>query len=205
MTSSRWTLPAHAAGGAVYVGATALFGLANASGHLDRCRRSSSRWAPTTSLSLPSPSSTQATVTEVPLAMTWFRRHVWCWAAPTWASGTVLMMALYPRVEPWLRETAAGRYVYAVGNNPEATRLVGIPTERVLLGGTVLAGSTARRAAVGGPYRRAIPNAGQTENLGRHHGRRLAAPRRSYGACSRCPSAGRRHRGGRARCATAPR
>jgi fructose transport system permease protein len=29
----------------------------------------------------------------------------------------------------WLRETAAGRHVYAVGNNPEATRLVGIPTE----------------------------------------------------------------------------
>jgi fructose transport system permease protein len=40
----------------------------------------------------------------------------------------------------WLRETAAGRHVYAVGNNPEATRLTGIPTDRVLLGVYVLAG-----------------------------------------------------------------
>jgi fructose transport system permease protein len=56
------------------------------------------------------------------------------------AWGTVLMLALYLATWLWLRETAPGRHVYAVGNNPEATRLTGIPTERVLLGVYVLAG-----------------------------------------------------------------
>ena len=50
------------------------------------------------------------------------------------------MILLYLGMWFWLRETGAGRHVYAVGNNPEATRLVGIPTERVLLGVYVLAG-----------------------------------------------------------------
>jgi ABC-type multidrug transport system fused ATPase/permease subunit len=83
------------------------------------------------------------------------------------AFGVVLMLLLYLGVWFWLRETAAGRHVYAVGNNPEATRLTGIATERVLLAVYVLAAcSTAsrrccrsRRTGVGDP------NAGQTENL----------------------------------------
>jgi len=66
-----------------------------------------------------------------------------------------------------LRETAPGRHVYAVGNSPEATRLTGIATDKVLLGVYVLAGlfygiasllSVARTGA-------GDPNAGQTENL----------------------------------------
>jgi len=56
------------------------------------------------------------------------------------AYGVVLMLLMYLGVWFWLRETAAGRHVYAVGNNPEATRLTGIATERVLLGVYVLAG-----------------------------------------------------------------
>ena len=67
----------------------------------------------------------------------------------------------------WLRETAAGRHVYAVGNNPEATRLVGIPTERVLLGVYVLAGVFYGIASLLAVSRTGVgdPNAGQTENL----------------------------------------
>jgi len=67
----------------------------------------------------------------------------------------------------WLRETGAGRHVYAVGNNPEATRLVGIATERVLLGVYVLAGLFYGIAALLAVARTGVgdPNAGQTDNL----------------------------------------
>jgi len=79
------------------------------------------------------------TVTEVPEMMTWLGGTFQIGATNV-AYGTVLMILLYLGMWFWLRETAAGRHVYAVGNSPEATRLVGIPTERVLLGVYVLAG-----------------------------------------------------------------
>ena len=81
--------------------------------------------------------------------------------------GVVLMILLYLGVWFWLRETGAGRHVYAVGNNPEATRLVGIPTERVLLGVYVLAGVFYGIASLLSVARTGVgdPNAGQTENL----------------------------------------
>jgi fructose transport system permease protein len=81
--------------------------------------------------------------------------------------GVVLMLTLYVAVWIWLRDTAQGRHVYAVGNSPEATRLTGISTEKVLLGVYVLAGvfygiaSTLAVARTGA----GDPNAGQTENL----------------------------------------
>jgi fructose transport system permease protein len=83
------------------------------------------------------------------------------------AWGTVLMLALYGLAFFVLRETAAGRHVYAVGNNAEATRLVGIPTQRVLLGVYVLAGMFYGIAALLSVARTGVgdPNAGQTENL----------------------------------------
>lgn len=83
------------------------------------------------------------------------------------AYGGMLMLALYVLVWLWLRETAPGRHVYAVGNSPEASRLTGISTDKVLLGVYVLAGvfygiasmlSVARTGA-------GDPNGGQTENL----------------------------------------
>ncbi len=81
--------------------------------------------------------------------------------------GTVLMLLLYLGVWFWLRETASGRHVYAVGNNPEATRLTGIPTLRVLVGVHVLAGVLYGVAALLSVARTSVgdPNAGQTENL----------------------------------------
>jgi fructose transport system permease protein len=79
----------------------------------------------------------------------------------------VLMIALYLGVWFWLRETAPGRHVYAVGNNPEATRLVGIATDRVILGVYVLAGVFYGIASLLAVSRTGVgdPNAGQTENL----------------------------------------
>jgi fructose transport system permease protein len=81
--------------------------------------------------------------------------------------GTVLMLLLYGLTWFALRETAAGRHVYAVGNNREATRLSGISPDRVLLGVYVLAGLFYGVASLLSVSRTGVgdPNAGQTENL----------------------------------------
>jgi fructose transport system permease protein len=83
------------------------------------------------------------------------------------AWGTLLMLALFAFTWFVLRETAAGRHVYAVGNNAEATRLVGIPTQKVLLGVYVAAGMFYGIASLLSVARTGVgdPNAGQTENL----------------------------------------
>ncbi len=83
------------------------------------------------------------------------------------AFGALAMLLLYAAAWFVLRETAAGRHVYAVGNNAEATRLVGIPTQRVLLGVYVVAGLFYGIAALLSVARTGVgnPNAGQTENL----------------------------------------
>ena len=83
------------------------------------------------------------------------------------AWGAVLMVALYLLAWFALRETARGRHVYAVGNNPEATRLTGIPTQKILLGVYVMAGFFYGIAALLSVARTGVgdPNAGQTENL----------------------------------------
>ena len=81
--------------------------------------------------------------------------------------GTVLMLALF--VVAWyvLRQTAAGRHVYAVGNNPEAARLTGIRTRRLLLGVYTSAGLVYGIAALLLISRTSVgdPQAGQTDNL----------------------------------------
>jgi fructose transport system permease protein len=81
--------------------------------------------------------------------------------------GVILLLILYLVVWFALRETAAGRHVYAVGNAPEAARLAGIPTRRVLLSVYVLASVFYGIAALLLVARTGVgdPNAGQTENL----------------------------------------
>jgi len=100
------------------------------------------------------------TVTDVPPLMTLLGDTQFAW-------GTVAMLALYGVAWYVLRETAAGRHVYAVGNNPEATRLVGIPTQRVLLVVYVVAGALYGVASLLSVARTGVgdPNAGQTDNL----------------------------------------
>jgi fructose transport system permease protein len=106
------------------------------------------------------------TVTDLPPAMTWLG-NTFDIGGTSVAYGTVLMILLYLGVWWWLRETAAGRHVYAVGNNPEATRLVGIPTNGVLLKVYVLAGVFYGIASLLAVSRTSVgdPNAGQTEAL----------------------------------------
>ncbi|MBT9475802.1 ABC transporter permease [Polaromonas sp.] len=110
--------------------------------------------------------SQSQTVTDIPASMT-FLGNTFMIGNTSMGYGVVLMLALYLVTWLWLRDTAPGRHIYAVGNSPEATRLTGIPTDRVLLGVYVLAGlfygiasllSVARTGA-------GDPNAGQTENL----------------------------------------
>lgn len=110
--------------------------------------------------------SNSQTITDTPDGMLWLGNTFRIGdTAIVW--GAILMLFLYLVVWIALRETAPGRHVYAVGNSPEATRLTGIATDKVLLGVYVMAGvfygiasllSVARTGA-------GDPNAGQTENL----------------------------------------
>ncbi|MDD5001024.1 MAG: ABC transporter permease [Thiomonas arsenitoxydans] len=81
--------------------------------------------------------------------------------------GTVTMLLLYLLAWFVLRETAPGRHLYAVGNNPEAARLTGINVDRVLITVYALAGLFYGIAAMLSVARTGVgdPNAGQTENL----------------------------------------
>lgn len=81
--------------------------------------------------------------------------------------GTVLMLCIYVLIWFFLRDTAPGRHIYAVGNSPEAARLTGIATHRVLLGVYMLAGFLYGVAALLSVARMGVgdPQAGQTDNL----------------------------------------
>jgi fructose transport system permease protein len=81
--------------------------------------------------------------------------------------GTVLMLLMYLVAWLVLRETAAGRHLYAVGNNPEAARLMGISTKGLLLTVYTLAGLIYGVAALLAVARTGVgdPQAGQTDNL----------------------------------------
>ena len=81
--------------------------------------------------------------------------------------GTVLMLVLYLIAWFVLSETAPGRHVYAVGNNPEAARLSGIPINRLTVVVYTVAGLLYGVAALILVARTGVgdPNAGQTDNL----------------------------------------
>jgi fructose transport system permease protein len=82
--------------------------------------------------------------------------------------GVVVMLVLYGLAWFSLSQTAWGRHVYAVGDNPEAARLTGINTNRVLFSVYALAGLMYGIAALllVGRTELGDPNAGQTtENL----------------------------------------
>jgi fructose transport system permease protein len=81
--------------------------------------------------------------------------------------GSVVMLAMF--IIGWyvLRFTAAGRHVYAVGDNPEAARLSGISTRRLLITVYTVAGAIYGVAGLLLVGRTAVgdPQAGQTDNL----------------------------------------
>jgi fructose transport system permease protein len=81
--------------------------------------------------------------------------------------GTVLMLVMYLIVWFILRDTAPGRHIYALGNNAEATRLMGIDTRRMLLCIYTIAGLLYGVAGLLLVARTGVgdPQAGQTDNL----------------------------------------
>lgn len=83
----------------------------------------------------------------------------------TW--GTLLLIVVFAAFWFALTRTAWGRHVYAVGNAPEAARLVGIKVNRTILSVYVAAGALYGLAAwqALGRIPNADPNAYQTANL----------------------------------------
>ncbi len=109
---------------------------------------------------------TTSTVTNLPAAHLFFG-NTFSIGGTEFTYGSVLMLILYAITWFVLRSTPAGRSVYAVGDNPEAARLAGINTKRVLLGVYILAGLTYAIAGLLLVSRTGVgdPNAGQTGNL----------------------------------------
>ncbi len=101
--------------------------------------------------------SSAQTITELPAAMT----------ALGASSGVLLTLALYGVAWFALSQTAAGRHVYALGNDAEAARLAGIATSKLLVSVYVIAGALYGVAALLLVARTGVgdPQAGQTENL----------------------------------------
>ena len=81
--------------------------------------------------------------------------------------GTVLMLGMYLAAWFLLNETSPGRHIYAVGNNPEAARLMAIPARRLLVSVYAIAALIYGVAALLLVARTGVgdPQAGQTDNL----------------------------------------
>ncbi|WP_437437796.1 ABC transporter permease [Trinickia violacea] len=81
--------------------------------------------------------------------------------------GTVLALLMYLATWFVLRDTVPGRHLYALGNNPESARLMGLKSNRILIMVYSLAGLIYGVAALLLVARTGVgdPQAGQTENL----------------------------------------
>ncbi|WP_209717082.1 ABC transporter permease [Duganella sp. 1411] len=106
------------------------------------------------------------TVTDVPDSMMFFG-NTFQLGQTAITYGTVLMIGLYILTWLFLRDTAPGRHVYAVGNNPESARLTGIATGKVMLGVYMAAGLLYGVASMLSVARMGVgdPQAGATDNL----------------------------------------
>jgi fructose transport system permease protein len=81
--------------------------------------------------------------------------------------GSILLLLLYLIVWYVLQSTPVGRHIYALGNEPEAARLTGIPVKRLIIGVYAAAGLFYGFAALLSVARTGVgdPQAGQTSNL----------------------------------------
>lgn len=109
---------------------------------------------------------TTSTITRLPPALLFFG-NTFTLGGTEITYGSVLMVILY--IITWfiLRSTPTGRAVYAVGDNPEAARLAGINTNRVLIGVYTIAAITYGIAGLLLVARTGVgdPQAGQQGNL----------------------------------------
>lgn len=109
---------------------------------------------------------TTSTITQLPAPLLFFGT-TFNLAGTDLTYGSVLMVILYVIFWYVLRATPWGRSVYAVGDNPEAARLAGINTRRVLASVYVVAAITYGIAGLLLISRTQVgdPQAGQTGNL----------------------------------------
>jgi fructose transport system permease protein len=111
--------------------------------------------------------SQDLTFTGLPSELLFFGRTFRLFGAD-FTYGVVVLVVLFALAWFSLTQTAWGRHVYAVGDNPESARLTGINVRRLLLSVYAVAGLTYGIAAVLLVARTELgdPNAGQTtENL----------------------------------------
>jgi fructose transport system permease protein len=110
--------------------------------------------------------SREETVTKVPSLMTGLG-NTFSIGSTDVTYGSVLTLLLFAVFAYLLAQTAWGKHLYAVGDNPEAARLTGIRSNRVLVGVYALAGLVYGLAALLLVARTGVgdPKAGQTENL----------------------------------------
>jgi fructose transport system permease protein len=109
---------------------------------------------------------TTETVTSVPDPLLFFG-ETFAIGSTQVTYGSVLVLVLFGIAAFVLGSTRAGRAVYAVGDNPEAARLAGIRTSRVLLGVYTVAALSYGVAGLLLVARTGVgdPQAGQTGNL----------------------------------------
>jgi fructose transport system permease protein len=109
---------------------------------------------------------TTATITSVPDPLLYFGNTFGIGSTQI-TYGSILMLVLFVLAWFVLGSTRAGRSVYAVGDNPEAARLAGIRTSRVLIGVYAAAAVSYGIAGLLLVARTGVgdPQAGQTGNL----------------------------------------
>jgi len=109
---------------------------------------------------------TTTTITDLPPAITALG-NTFTVGKTAITYGSVLMLVLFVVIWFVLRETAWGRHLYSIGNNPEATRLAGISTARLWISVYTLAGLIYGIAGLLLVARTGVgdPQAGQTSNL----------------------------------------
>jgi len=110
--------------------------------------------------------SNEATISNLPSAMTWLG-NTFKVGSTAITYGSILCLLLFAVAWFVLSQTTWGRRVYAIGDNPEATRLMGINVRKQLLMIYVVAGVVYGLAALLLISRTGVgdPNAGQTDNL----------------------------------------
>jgi fructose transport system permease protein len=110
--------------------------------------------------------SNEETISNLPSVMTSLGNTFKIGSTPI-TYGTLVCLALFALAWFVLSQTTWGRRVYAIGDNPEATRLMGINVRKQLLMIYVVAGVIYGIAALLLISRTSVgdPNAGQTDNL----------------------------------------
>src|SRR3954465_8837382 len=110
--------------------------------------------------------SNEATISNLPSAMTWLG-NTFKVGSTAITYGSIMCLLLFGVAWFVLSQTTWGRRIFAIGDNPEATRLMGINVRKQLLMIYVVAGVVYGIAALLLISRTSVgdPNAGQTDNL----------------------------------------